>query len=332
MKHLSFVNQGSFLGVTGERLSVYENGKTILEFPFSRIKTIRVSHSGITLSSNLLIELSQRGIQLFLLDFRGQIVSSLSGSHQHAVTQVRKKQFEFINSPKLHELSTQVIIGKMKNQRAVLKYFQKYFNKLNNEKAIILQISEEKIQKNIQSLSPLAHSSRPDLLNEILGYEGSTAAIYWNAIKEAKLLPNTFENRTGRNSDEITNQSLNYGYAILSTYIWNSIINSGLEPYSGFIHTDRPGKPSLVLDLMEEYRPWCVDRIIIKIRTILEKESTINSMIKSLIIKEIHETFSQKYPYKGKKLRLESILQRQVYRISAYFFGKKQYRPYIFKW
>ncbi|MDE4969772.1 CRISPR-associated endonuclease Cas1, partial [Francisella tularensis] len=65
---------------------------------------------------------------------------------------------------------------------------------------------------------------------------------------------------------EIANSILNFGYAIFSSYFINAITYSVLNPYLGFLHKKRPGKMSLVLDLMDEYRAWVVDRVVIKLR------------------------------------------------------------------
>src|SRR5439155_51969 len=59
------------------------------------------------------------------------------------------------------------------------------------------------------------------------------------------------------------NASLTYGYGILYSQVWGAVLNAGLEPFAGFLHVDRPGKPSLVLDLTEEFRQPVVDRAVI---------------------------------------------------------------------
>ena len=87
-----------------------------------------------------------------------------------------------------------------------------------------------------------------------MGYEGAAATLYWQALRTAGLVPETFLTREGRGSVEIVNAALNYGYAILQSYIWSALDNAGFELYAGFLHRRRPGKPSLVLDVMEEYR------------------------------------------------------------------------------
>jgi CRISPR-associated protein Cas1 len=63
------------------------------------------------------------------------------------------------------------------------------------------------------------------------------------------------------------NSALNYGYGILYTQVWGALMNAGLEPFAGFLHVDRPGKPSLVLDVIEEFRQPIVDRAVIAMLT-----------------------------------------------------------------
>ena len=167
---------------------------------------------------------------------------------------------------------------------------------------------------------------------ELLGLEGQAAAVYWDALKKTHLLGPQFTGRKKRGADDTINQGLNIGYAVLSSYVWNAIINAGLEGYAGCLHVDRPGKPALVLDLMEEYRSWVVDRSVAKLRSHFDGEKQIQQKLKIKLISEIHSVFAKRYPYKNKKIRLENILQRQVYRLSGVFVENKKYSPHIFRW
>jgi CRISPR-associated protein Cas1 len=161
--------------------------------------------------------------------------------------------------------------------------------------------------------------------------EGSGANRYFEFIKYFELFPPSFEQRTKRHSEEITNIALNYGYAILFNFIYKACINAGLEPYSGVLHSERSAKPSLVLDIMEEYRSFVVDRNIIKLRKRLAKASTFEQ-VKKDVAHAIVSMMGKKYIYRGRRLTLESIIQRQVYRISGYFSTQARYKPYIFRW
>jgi len=154
---------------------------------------------------------------------------------------------------------------------------------------------------------------------------------YFEYLKAMELLPSSFVYRTKRHSEEMTNIALNYGYAILFNFIYKSCINAGLEPYYGVLHSVRSAKPSLILDIMEEYRSFVVDRNIIKLKSKLSKAKDFDK-VKKDVASAILNTLSKKYKYNHRKLTLESIIQRQIYKISGYFCSENKYKSYIFRW
>jgi CRISPR-associated protein Cas1 len=85
----------------------------------------------------------------------------------------------------------------------------------------------------------------------LLGKRGRSCKYLFDAIGCELLDDLNFSNRIGRGADDIVNSALNYGYAILTSFAWQSVINAGLEPFAGVLHTNRPGKPSLVLDIIK---------------------------------------------------------------------------------
>ncbi len=118
----------------------------------------------------------------------------------------------------------------------------------------------------------------------------------------------------------------------MSSYVLNAIINSGLEPYLGVLHSNRPGKMALVLDIMEEYRAWVVDRAVIKLRAKTAQKEKLDLSLKKDLISEIQKTCRKKYSYRKKKHKLEHIIQRQTYRLCGHFYEENTYKPYLFKW
>jgi len=330
MKHLTITTFGAYIGLESKRLIIKDKEKIVGEYPISRLKSLQIASSGVAISSNVLYELSLRGVSVFFLDFRSIPVLALSGTQQHAVVELRKQQFKFSESESVGELCQKFILAKIKNQRAVLLYFGKSLkeeykqNKIQN--AVASLDSSLKELKNANWLSSFNWRER------LMGVEGGSAHIYWEAIRESQLLPAQFTGRKGRGAGDVVNQALNLGYSILMSYIWNAVIKSGLEPYLGFFHVVRPGRPALILDIMEEYRAWVVDRSVIKLRPLIEKEDFLGPGLKKRVIEEIHETFSKKYYFFGKNLKLETMLQRQVYRLCGHIYGKKKYKPISFKW
>ncbi|MFY9075205.1 CRISPR-associated endonuclease Cas1 [Malaciobacter mytili] len=319
MKHIIVNNYGMFLGLKSQRLIIKQDGNTKKEVALNRIKTIQVLSKGISLSSDLINSCSQRGIKIFFNTFN--TFTALHTLYEHKSVMIRKKQFEVCENIQGLELARQLILGKLKNQRATILYSSR---NLNNEKK---QSVIENFDKSILQLK-----NKTDISKEfILGIEGVSASFYFNYLVSQNLLPSSFKYRTKRHSEEITNIALNYGYAILFNFIYKACINAGLEPYYGVLHTIRSAKPSLILDIMEEYRSFVVDRNIIKLRFKLENTKDFNK-IKKDVASAILNTLTKKYKYNHKKLTLESIIQRQVYKISGYFCSKNKYKSYIFRW
>lgn len=330
-KHIYIDEYGTFLGKTSARLTISQSGQLKKEFALSRIKSINILKGGISLSSDLIEACSLRGIKIFFLDFRNIAHTSLSSTASHAVANTRKAQFLTIESEYSREIAKALILGKLKNQRATLQYFYKYQKNSSNSSSK-LETAIISIKEVIDSLKTVELKNRPDWLNIVMGKEGSVANIYFSAISSDLLNEIDFKNRIGRGADDIVNSALNYGYAILTSFVWQSVINAGLEPFAGVLHTNRPGKPSLVLDIIEEYRAWVVDRNIIKIKAHLKGKHFLDSPIKKKIIEEINNTMNKKYLYNGKNLSLQSIMQRQVYKLTGAFMQQNNYKSYIFKW
>jgi CRISPR-associated protein Cas1 len=331
MRHLTISDYGSFLGLEGERLVVKQNGSLIKEIALSRLRTISILKSGVSLSSDLIHSCALRGIRIFFLDWRGRTASAVIGQNQHAVVKLRKAQFDLIdNRERCFSIVKQIITSKIRNQRAVVLYFGKYLSKKDSVKSTISIY--------LSSLDPIIRYIHNDLSfsdnwkNVLFGLEGKTATMYWEVLSKMDLLGIDFQEREGRNANSITNKALNYGYSILLSYVWAAVDNAGLEVYAGLFHTDRPGKPSLVLDLMEEYRAWVVDRAIIKIREKLSTKKNFDFYLKKTISDEIHKTMSTPYSYNKKKIKLENILQRQIYRLAGSIVQSKNYKGYSFKW
>ncbi len=109
-------------------------------------------------------------------------------------------------------------------------------------------------------------STCDEVRGELMGLEGTGGRLYWKQI--GNMLPDElgFEGRSHysrKRRPDAVNAALNYGYGILTSHVWGAAMNAGLEPFAGFLHVDRSGKPSLVLDLMEEFRQPVVDRAIL---------------------------------------------------------------------
>jgi CRISP-associated protein Cas1 len=177
-----------------------------------------------------------------------------------------------------------------------------------------------------------------DFRAELMGLEGRAAERYWGAIK--RILPEKygFSGRSGRGAVDPVNAALNYGYGILYGQCERCLVLAGLDPYAGFLHVDRPGKPSLTLDFIEEFRQPAIDRTVIGLAN---KGVSFEQDDKHLLTKEtrqmlagkIQERFEGLALYEGKRRLLRAVIQLQARHVATFLRGERfQYVPYQMAW
>ncbi len=132
---------------------------------------------------------------------------------------------------------------------------------------------------------------------------------------------------------------LNYGYGVLYAQVEQAVLLAGLDPYAGFLHADRPGKPSLVLDLIEEFRQGVVDRTLIGLvnRHVpfkQDEESLLTQETRSRIAEKVLERLDGSAElYEGKRQALRFILQCQARHLASFLRGdREQYTPFVAGW
>lgn len=329
MRHIVIQQRGSAIHLRDNLCVVEADGETVLQEPLSRIASITVAKSA-SITSDFILACAARCIQVHFIGWNGMSAAAIDGLHTHAVVALRKRQFETIaDGQAAFAIAKRLVAGKIANQRAVLLYFSKHHG------GDALPSGASALRGVIEEIGELAYSplcdNRTGWRFDLLGLEGKAAGIYWRALRDSSLLGGTFESREGRGSTEVANQALNYGYAVLGARVWQCVVKTGLEPYAGLLHTDRPGKASLVLDFIELFRAWVVDRCVIKMRGSLDAAG-LGQTGKRRILDEIFATLKARQTFHGKRLQVETIIQRQVYSLCGSIAKGSPFRPYTFKW
>lgn len=328
MRHLIVADHGTFLGLRSERVVVKSDSLRPIEVPLRDLRSIKIAKNGVAISSDLILQCATRGINLYFTNFKGEAAGLLSGASQHAVAQVRRAQFMAENGEVSRFLARTFVYGKIRNQRAVLLYFGKYLRKTNLEVGTELRSACTKLGE-LADKANLIELSNDDWRSSLMGIEGSAASLYFQAWKGIGV---PLETRLGRGATDPINSALNYGYAILKSHVWTAVINAGLEPFVGVLHVGRPGRPSLVLDIMEEYKAWVVDRVVIKLMS-KSSHREFDTRLRRGLVEEIEKVMASRVPFEGKRLRLETIIQRRVYRVAGAFASNRlSIRPMLFKW
>ena len=312
---------GLTLGISKNKFVVKEYGKVKMTFPFDKISRIILEGKGISLSTDVIKKCVENNITIDFLNRNAISYASLI-TYKAATTQKIQKQSMILNSEMHLQLAKAFIQGKAKNQINYIKYLNKYHKLLDSN---ILNM--EKLFKNIK---------KSTTIDEIMGYEGSISVVYWDSIKLILEVP--FESRVTFGAKDIVNSSLNYAYAILYGKVQHCLVHAGLSLNISFLHALDEQKPTLVYDMIEEFRTFIVDRTIFSMLNKnepikLDKDGLLTKNSKHLISKNIKEKLGSYTMWKKESIKVENIIQTQCYKLAkAIEENKESYRPFIGKY
>jgi CRISPR-associated protein Cas1 len=219
------------------------------------VEEIIVATSRASITSKAIRMLSMKGINLVFLNSFGDPVALMLPPVINKTVMIRIKQYElFLNNELRLELARRLIACKIENQARLVRYFAKSRR----------ESSLNDIAYSLSSFATQLMSIEIKRLNSeiIEGIEAQAANKYWDVV--VSLLP-TWLGFHGRNPEgtDLMNLALNYGYGILYSTMERYLIMAGLDPYLGVLHTIKSGKPSLVFDIVEVFRPIAVDKALI---------------------------------------------------------------------
>ncbi|MBI4529802.1 MAG: CRISPR-associated endonuclease Cas1 [Deltaproteobacteria bacterium] len=327
---------GLFLSKKSERLLVRKGKDVIYQFPFFRLHEVVVGSKGITLSSDILQEVCARGIRLSFLDSAGKPYAMITSPMLTATVQARREQILAFADKRGLQVCKAVVLGKVKNQERLLRYFGKYLKKEAEDRFIKIEQITSQLRKLWRRVPEVDAGSINEARGTLMGIEGTAGRVYWEGVKEVIGHKVEFFGREHRGATDGVNSLLNYGYGILYSQVWGAVINAGLEPFAGFLHVDRPGKPSLVLDLVEEFRQPVVDRPVIAYVNlginIGMKDGLLDSETRKGIGDKVMERLLSTENYQGKQYQIRSIIQMQARKLASFLRGEREYKAFSFKW
>jgi len=327
---------GIFLSKKEERLVIRKGKELIYEIPFFRLNEITLASRGITLSSDLIMELCERGVQINFLHGSGRPYAKILSPSLSATILARREQLRALEDERGIKFSRTIVRGKLANQRKLLLYFGKYMKVAAPERFQLIVQAASSLKNLENQVKGIVGKSIEDLRKILMGIEGSASRIYWEGVQQILLEKTSFFGRVQSGATDEVNALLNYGYGILYSLVWGAVVAAGLEPFAGFLHVDRPGKPSLVLDLVEEFRQPVVDRTVIahvnRGETVKMEEGLLASETRKIFSQKIMERLESQETYQGKKYQIRSIIQIQARNLASFLRGEREYHPFSFKW
>jgi len=243
--------QGAYLHLDHGTVVVRAEGNKVVQVPLHHLSTIAV-FGNVLVSPFLIHECADEGRTIVLFDEHGRFKARITGSTKGNVL-LRMSQFTLTHHPHgILRLASRIIEGKIRGQRMVLQ-------------RNLREYGDAEIGQAVSQLALLQSDARSaDDIDVVRGIEGGAARCYFRVFSRMiRAAGFTFAKRSRRPPRDPTNACLSFVYALLLNDCTSAVEAVGLDPQIGFLHGVRPGRPSLALDLMEEFRAPLADRLVL---------------------------------------------------------------------
>jgi len=331
MTTIYLTEQGSVVRLTSRQLIVFKGKEKLLQRPLFYIDRL-VLFGNIQITAQAMAALLDEGIEIAYLNSRGQYRGKIQPADSKNIL-LRIAQYERCLDPAFQvELSRTVVAGKINNGRALILRFQR------NHPEVEFSAELEAIDK---ILTKILHQQTID---QLMGCEGAATAAYFRAFGKMFRRELSFEVRTRRPPKDPVNAVLSFGYTLLTNEIFGLVSAQGLDPYLGFFHGISYGRPSLVLDLVEEFRHPFIDRFTLSLFNndvlaaddfrAVENEGIYltKPALKTYFEhyeRRIREPFTEKQT--GETVTFRHLFQQQLQKFSKTLMEKTAYQPFKIK-
>lgn len=317
------------------QIVIRENGEELDYFLPKDLKQIIINGKG-AITFDAIELLSDNDVDLIAIDWKGNIKYRLS-SMEHNNVEIRKQQYYALNDNRSGYLAKKFIESKIKNQKATLTTLAKSKNQKN-----FLINQRDKLDNLLKALDNIQIKPSKKIRSDIFGIEGIASYEYWLGFRHIISEEYDFLKRSGRGAPDPVNAMLNYSYAILASEVLKSLHTSGLDPYAGFLHSDRYARKSLVFDLVEEFRQQIVDKSVLKLvnRNQIEKDDFelrqgmmyIHESCRKLLIKTILDKLNNDITFNGIKTTYVDLIFIESKNIVDYLLYLKKYPTFYLRW
>ena len=332
MGTLYIVQDDAFIGKVDERIHVKFERKILQDVPFIHVEGVVILGRA-TISPAVVFELMERHIPLSFISNIGHYLGRLEPEMTGNIF-VRKAQWQAAGeTPQSIHVVQAFVRGKLKNYRQTLMRYQREFDDLHLSKNIA------RIEQVIDAIKS-THN-----INSLRGLEGSGSAAYFGCFNQ--LIRNSqfsFTKRVRRPATDSVNSLLSFGYSLLRHDIQSAVNIVGFDPFLGYLHFDRYNRPSLALDLMEEFRPLVVDAVVLSIlnKQLLTPADFVTEPLSGAVslTSEGRKIFLTNYerkkqsefkhPVMGRKCTYREAFELQARLLSKYLMGTTDKYPPLF--
>lgn len=259
LNNLYVTTQGSYLHLEGETVVVEVEKEKRFQLPIHTIGGI-VCFGNVLCSPFLLGFCAERGVAISFLTEYGRFLASVRGPVSGNVL-LRRKQYRMADDTGVtRRIAAILVTGKVANCRIVMNRATRDHGDKIDTAAV--RSASESLNRIMSRISAAA------TIDEVRGFEGQAAAMYFSVFNHLIVDQKAdfmFTDRNRRPPLDEVNALLSFIYTLLMHDIRANLEIVGLDPAVGFLHRDRPGRPGLALDMMEEFRPVIADRLVLSL-------------------------------------------------------------------
>ncbi len=336
---LYVMSQGAYLKKEGEAIAVKVNRETKLRVPIISIRSI-VCFGDALLSPALMGFCAKSGVSISFLSTNGRFLARVEGPTAGNVL-LRREQYRMADDLKRATvIARPIVVAKIANCRSVmLRAVRDHGDQIGT---VAVQLATQHLRLRIDA------ALQETDLDRLRGMEGDAAKIYFDVFNDlivAQKADFSFADRNRRPPLDRVNALLSFVYTMLYHDLRSAIETTGLDPAVGFLHRDRPGRMSLALDLMEEFRPFVADRLVlslINLKQIGSKDLVVSESGAVLLSEQGRKTVVSAYqkrkqeaithPYVGEQMHLGIVLQTQPLLLARHIRGDLDgYPAFIWK-
>lgn len=254
--------QGAKVQKRGERLVISKQGRTLEEFPLNQVDQV-VLMGNVQITTQTMVTLAQRQVDVAFLSsygkFRLRLEADQSGHVELRQHQIEQRQNGQLALP----VAKAIVDAKIHNQRVILQRQVRRLEKGGREQVYVRDsgLFDRSLQGMMQMQKQAVQAESVDSLR---GYEGKAAAFYFGAVRTMLDRAWGFEKRDYYPPPDPFNALLSFAYSLLLKDVRAAVQLVGLDVFAGFFHEVRAGRPSLALDLMEEWRPLIADALCLE--------------------------------------------------------------------
>ncbi|MEM2856224.1 MAG: CRISPR-associated endonuclease Cas1 [Candidatus Nitrosocaldaceae archaeon] len=322
-KIIAITGYGVKIGATGNRFVIKkrnEENKIVAD----EIEEILLHGGALNITTSAIMLAVKHKIPIFFTTKYGKPYSMINSIISSGTVLSRREQYKAIVDGRGLKLAKAFVYAKIRNQEQLLRMRANDLLKSDKEQSI-------KVREHANKIGSIIDEIDVNDINRLREVEARGAREYWDGF--AMLIPSElgFKTREHRGARDPVNSLLNYGYGVLLSRVINSILLAGLDPYAGFLHVDRAGRPSLALDLIEEFRQPIVDYIVLKVLRLREikydkiiEEDRLSKDAIATILKGLKSRFEEKH----REYELSYYILEQARNIARFLREGKRYEPF----